>query len=303
MSPAPEHGAGALRAACVLPVASAGDLLDGCLDALRAQDTEPDELVIVDDAPRGSLGDIEGAHVLRSGGRGPYAARNLGWRHADADVVLFLDVRSRPRPSWVRRMREAFADPAVAAVGSEVLVRGGDSLASRVAERQQFFALEKYDSTAFFRPYLPTCNAGFRREDIQAAGGFPEIRSGGDAHLCWRILERPGRRLVTIPEPLMEWVPRRRVRDYLEQNFRYGRGKYALRREWADAGARQIDPMSHLLLARRIASTSARACLAVARRDDEATVEELRAGGWLAFQLGYRAAADSSRRKTASTTR
>jgi hypothetical protein len=218
---------------------------------------------------------------------------------------LFLDVRSRPNPDWARRMVAPFADPSVAAVGSEVKVRGGPTLAARIAERQQFFTLSKFDSGAHFLPYLPTCNAAFCRADLEDVGGFPEVRSGGDADLCWRILTRPGRRLVALEETLMEWVPRERVGDYLEQNYRYGRSRHRLRREWAAAGAEQVPPMSHLLLSRRIGSTALRAGLAFARRDDAGLVAELRGAGWLANQVGYRAAADAEllRSKTASTTR
>jgi glycosyltransferase involved in cell wall biosynthesis len=172
----------------VVPVRNDAGLLQECLDAVREQ---VGEVIVVDDSPRGTLADVDGMRVLRSGGKGPYAARNVGWRAAESEVILFVDVRSRPRPDWGRVLTGLFQDPSVALAGSDVLTRGGPTLGARVGERQQFYDLRKYTTDAWFRPYLPTCNLAARRTDLEAVGGFREIRSGADADLCWRTLERP----------------------------------------------------------------------------------------------------------------
>jgi glycosyltransferase involved in cell wall biosynthesis len=283
------------RASVVLPVGERSPLLPACLEAIHSQATPIDELIVVDDSRRGALGDVEGAKTLRSGGRGPYAARNIGWRAAKGELVLFLDVRSRPRPQWSRRVEAAFEDPDVAIVGSDVTILGGPSLGARASERQQFFRLEKYNDNAFFRPYSPTCNLATRRADLELVDGFREIRSGADADLCWRILDLPRRRLEPIDEVLMDWVPRESLRGYFEQNLRYGGSHWALRHSWAHAGAPQSRPMPHLLLARRIAGVTVRGVLAAAQRDEAAVLDELRKGGRFAYHVGYRLAADRAR--------
>jgi glycosyltransferase involved in cell wall biosynthesis len=285
-----------LRVAAVLPFGGGPALLDGALAALRAQDRPLDETIVVDDTPDGGLEAREGIRVVRSGGRGPYAARNVGWRATEADVILFCDLRSRPHQDWARRTAGLFTDASVALAGSEVRIRGGDSLGARAGERHQFFELHKYVEDGFFRPYLPTCNLAARREDLVAVGGFEEIRSGADADLCWRILDRPDRRLATVPDVLMDWVPRDRIRDYLEQNYRYGKSNYALRRTWCDRGAPQRPPFSYRLLARRAVGTSARTAGAAIGRRRERVLELMRDWARLAFQLGYRVAADQDRR-------
>jgi cellulose synthase/poly-beta-1,6-N-acetylglucosamine synthase-like glycosyltransferase len=285
----------ALRVASVLPAHAQGALLEGCLASLRAQDRPIEDMIVVDDSPDGEVGEIEGTRVLRSGGRGPYAARNLGWRATDADVVLFLDARSRPRPDWARRLTDLFADPSVALAGSEVRIRGGSSIGARLSARHQFFELHKYVDDGFFRPYLPTCNLAARRVDLEAVGGFGEVRSGGDADFCWRVLDREGRRLTTVGEVLMEWVPRDRLRDYLEQNYRYGRSNWALRRDWAAAGAPQREPESYPRLARSFTGAAVRTTQAIlARRGGEA-LDHIRRSAWTTFQVGYRRAADADR--------
>ena len=275
----------------VVPVRNDDELLQGCLEAVRAQGEFVGEVIVVDDSPGGTLADVDGTRVLRSGGKGPYAARNIGWRAAESDVILFVDVRSRPRPHWSRVLTGLFEDPAVALAGSDVLIRGGETLGARVSERQQFYALRKYTTDAWFRPYLPTCNLAARRTDLEAVAGFKEIRSGADADLCWRVLDRPGRRLETVTDTLMEWEPRATLRGYLEQNYRYGRSHRALRHLWAAQGAPAPVGMSYPLLARRISGVVARGALAAARRRDDELLDQLVKGGRFAYHVGYRRAA------------
>lgn len=281
---------------CVLPVAGRSPLLDGCLAALRAQDVELADIVVVDDSPDGSLAPVEGARVVRSGGRGPYAARNLGTRESAGEIVLFLDVRSRPRPSWARRLAEAFRDPEVALAGSDVRIVGGASPAGQASERHDVFRLGNYLDPPFFRPYLPTCNLAVRREDLIAVGGFAERRSGADADLCWRILARPGRRLEGVPDVLMDWVARDSVRDFLEQNFRYGRSNRALRREWEAEGAPVPAPRSWLHMGLRAVAVPALIGLAAVRRRRDLVAANLVRAAGLAYDAGYRVAANAERR-------
>lgn len=285
----------ALRTAVVLPVRGHARLLDGCLEALRAQHQPVDDLVVVDDSPEASLGDLAGVRIVRSRGRGPYAARNLGWRSSDADIVLFLDARSRPRRSWSERLLAEFQDDTVALAGSEVAVLPGESLGARASHEQQFFRLRNYLADPFFLPYLPTCNLAVRRTDLDAAGGFSEVRSGGDADLCWKVLSSRDCRLAAVDEVLMDWVPRDKARDYLEQNYRYGGSNHQLRLDWAAAGAPPASPKSLLPIVKSGVWLGTRLLSARVRRDDEATARYLSWSAGLAFDLGYRKAFSRSR--------
>src|SRR3954451_19395984 len=67
----------------------------------------PAEVVVVDDRRSGppldlALGDPLSSLVrtVRSEGRGPAAARNVGWRTAQAPWVVFLDDDVVPPPGW-----------------------------------------------------------------------------------------------------------------------------------------------------------------------------------------------------------
>lgn len=292
-----------LRAAVVVPVRGHSALLQGCLTALRDQRRPLDEVIVVDDSTDGSLGDLPGVTVLRSGGRGPYVARNLGWRSSSADVVLFCDARSRPRPRWSQVLVEQFADPEVVLAGSEVLVVEGASAASAAAAALQTFRLENYVGEPFFRPYLPTCNLTVRRSVLETIDGFPPVRSGGDADLCWRALDVGGGRIAAVAEVLMDWVPRDRGRDLLEQHYRYGRSNHQLRSRWESAGAPVPVPRPLPRIAVRAVVAAMRLAIALVRRDRRSTTQALLKASWAATEVGYaleRAGAQRAARAGAS---
>lgn len=271
--------------AAVLPVRDLAGLAAGCLDGLLKQTAPLDEIIVVDDGPTPTIKAVPGVTVVPSYGRGPYAARNVGWRHSSADVILFLDARCRPKPEWSATMARRFEEPTTALVGSDVKVQDGPSLSAHASHLQQFFLTRNTAADPYFLPYLPTCNLGARRTDLEKVGGFLEVRSGGDADLCWRILGLEGRQLRTIERPLMEWIPRDRLRDYLEQNYRYGRSHVELCRRWAAAGAEMRPPTP---LGRLLARGAANAARLARARDRTERARHLVAIGSVAVGLGHR---------------
>lgn len=75
-----------------------------------AGEPRPARIVVADDRPGGgdlrlppSTVDVE---VVRSGGRGPAAARNAGWRHAKSEWIAFLDDDVLIGSDWPRKLAE-----------------------------------------------------------------------------------------------------------------------------------------------------------------------------------------------------
>ena len=103
--------------------------LDALLHSLASQAKRPRAIVLVDDRP---VPDPPLAvpdelaldtTVLQSRGRGPAAARNLGWKAATTSWVVFLDDDVVPMPSWSERLAADLAAPTdVAATQAEIVV-------------------------------------------------------------------------------------------------------------------------------------------------------------------------------------
>lgn len=106
--------------------------LQALLERLADQQTAPAEVLVVDDrsepgpalAVPSRLVARTGVRVLRSFGRGPATARNLGWRVAAAEWVVFLDDDVVPGQEWAVDLMADLAGAAdhVAAVQGRITV-------------------------------------------------------------------------------------------------------------------------------------------------------------------------------------
>lgn len=133
---------------------------------------QPTALIVVDDRPGRHtpllVDTLLPLAVLRSGGRGPAAARNTGWRAADADWICFLDDDVVPQPDWFAAVAEDLAKADVeAAAGSQAVIevpRVGGRKATDDERRTQRLAEAQWI----------TADMAFRRDVLVAAGGFDE---------------------------------------------------------------------------------------------------------------------------------
>ncbi|GAA1115124.1 HAD-IIIA family hydrolase [Kribbella jejuensis] len=85
----------------VVPTIGRPSLADLLAD-LAAQPNQPARVIVVNDRPAEAppVANFPGALVVPARGRGPAAARNLGWRRADTDWVVFLDDDVRLPSDW-----------------------------------------------------------------------------------------------------------------------------------------------------------------------------------------------------------
>ncbi|WP_051162485.1 glycosyltransferase family 2 protein [Nocardia brevicatena] len=87
------------------------DSLRVLLEALAAAaGLEPREIIVVDDRPEGGELPLprilSRVQVIRSGGRGPAAARNAGWWYATGSWIAFLDDDVLTAPDWPARLAD-----------------------------------------------------------------------------------------------------------------------------------------------------------------------------------------------------
>ncbi|HZP56972.1 MAG TPA: glycosyltransferase [Dehalococcoidia bacterium] len=194
-------------ASVIVPTYRRPDTLLRCLAALLAQEMrEPFEIVVVDDEPAAATraavdraaahaGEhVSGVRYLRNGARhGPAAARNAGWRAAAGAIIAFTDDDCIPQARWLSAGIEALRPGADAASG-RVVVPVADPPTD--AERN-LAGLE--------RSRFATASAFYRRDALEAAGGFDERFAAAwreDSDLYLRLEER-GARLADAPDALV----------------------------------------------------------------------------------------------------
>ncbi|MEJ7704730.1 MAG: glycosyltransferase [Geodermatophilaceae bacterium] len=121
--------------------------------------------------------------VLRSRGRGPAAARNIGWRHARSEWVAFLDDDVLPDLDWWKALAADLADLPADVAGSQGILR-----VPLPADRPPTDWERGTAGLATSR--WITADMAYRRDALAAVGGFDErfLRAfREDADLALRV--------------------------------------------------------------------------------------------------------------------
>ncbi|MFG3518191.1 glycosyltransferase family 2 protein [Streptomyces bobili] len=200
----------------VIPTIGRPCLAD-CLRALAAAaDRPPEEVVVVDDRPEpaGEL-PLEAAGVLRgrvrtlrSGGRGPAAARNAGWRTVGTPWTVFLDDDVRVLPKWSRLLADDLdaAGPDTGGIQGRLTVPLPEDRRPTDWER---------GTAGLERAAWATADMAYRTAALAGVGGFDERFRRAfreDADLALRVMEagwtlRRGLRTTRHPvRPADRWV-------------------------------------------------------------------------------------------------
>ena len=183
-----------LAISVVVPTFRRPDLLSRLVAAMEAQTLPADrfELIVVDngsgDETSKVLSDLAAASPLQlrtlviAENKGPAAARNLGWRNSLAPIVVFTDDDCVPEPQWLEwGLRAIESDPEVGVVQGATLQPLGS---------YPFTRWTTYREITEASPWFEGCNLFFRREGLDAGGGFDEsIYFGGeDCVAGWSVV-------------------------------------------------------------------------------------------------------------------
>jgi HAD superfamily hydrolase (TIGR01662 family) len=192
----------------VIPTIGRPCLAD-CLDALvRAPGEAPSEIVIVDDRPGGGPPIDSPARVVRCGGRGPAAARNIGWRETTAPWVVFLDDDVRVTEAWrddLRRDLKNVARETGGIQGRIIVPLPGDR---RPTDWER-------GTAGLADAWWVTADMAYRRDTLVETGGFDERFPRAfreDADLALRAMDagwtlvKGGRRTVHPVRAASRWA-------------------------------------------------------------------------------------------------
>lgn len=232
----PSHDAAGMSVAVVIPVLNGATTIARCVEACLAQSRAPREVIVVDndseDATAARARDA-GARVLYEPTRGGSAARNLGWKATDAEVVAFTDDDCEPDPRWLEELAVPFGDPSVAGAGGPIALMEVHSATQRwFAERR--FLDQEANVTSDFLPFLATANAAFRRSVLEELGGFEgAIDPAGDTDFSWRVGALTNGRLVYRPGAVVRHDVGRRLHEVTGRWRRYEASLYYLERRWS----------------------------------------------------------------------
>ncbi|MCP9946981.1 glycosyltransferase [Streptomyces somaliensis] len=274
--------------AVVVPTVGRPCLAD-CLGALAAsRGPEPRRVVVVDDRPcepppgeapeslsLDALGPLAArAVLLRSGGRGPAAARNTGLREVAEPWTVFLDDDVRVGPSWRAELVRDLAAASPRTGGVQGVLRVPLPARRRPTDWER-------NTAGLERALWATADMAYRTEALRAVGGFDERFRRAfreDADLALRIVDagwliRRGTRRTDHPvRPADRWVSLRAQRGNADDAL-------MVRLHGPDWWTRAAAPRGRI---RRHAAITAAGVLALAlAAAGRRRAAALAAGGWL----------------------
>ena len=195
------------------------------------------EVIIVDDGSSDRTIEVVreyGFRVITTDHQGLGNARNVGWQAATGTIVAYIDDDAYPDPHWLSYLATTFASTRHAGVGGPNLTPPGARPVSECIANSPgnpTHVLLTDDEAE----HIPGCNMAFRRDALEAVGGFDtQFRiAGDDVDICWN-LQQHGYSLGFSPAAFVWHHRRDAVRAYWRQQVNYGRAEGLLERKWPD---------------------------------------------------------------------
>jgi len=176
----------------VIPGRNCASTIGQCLEAVAPMlETTPlQEIIFVDDASTDETADIVADYPVTytvGNGRGPGAARNIGWKAARNPLIWFVDSDCVAEPDALTLLLPHLDTPTVAGVGGSYGIMTSDSLLACLIHEE---IIERHLAMPRRVNFLATFNVVYRRSVLEEVGGFDErFLKGQDAELAWRINE------------------------------------------------------------------------------------------------------------------
>lgn len=205
-----------MKVSVVIPCFNEEKTIGGCINSFLKQ--KPDEIIVVDDNSTDNtqevvkkIGGIWYIKVGEGKNRGPANARNLGWKAASGDIIVFKDADAIAGPDYIKKVRQEFER-----TGADVL-----EFSVKPLLPEKTGLIEK----CFF--YKEAVLGGLsetvvRRKVLEALGGFDqELGFGEDRELSSKYSRF---NLVRSDETLEVAISRvSGLREYFERQLWYGR--------------------------------------------------------------------------------
>ena len=218
----------------VVPIYNGEADLPDLIECLRSQTYPPDkvEYVLVDNNSRdrtsaiintaAKFNPITIRHLTENQIQSSYAARNKGIHNSKGEIIAFTDADCRPESDWLENLVKPFVNPEIGLSAGEILALPGKTILEQHADRENTLS-QKHTLSHPFCAYGQTANLAVRKQVLAQVGLFrPYLTSGGDADLCWRILQQTSYKLDFAESAIVRHRHRSTIKQLQSQWYRYG---------------------------------------------------------------------------------
>jgi len=219
----------------VVPVRNGEPTIEPLLESIQKLDYDRKkvEVIVVDGNSTDKTRDIVKKYPVKlvvERKKGLNTARNTGIRNSNGEIIAFTDCDCVVPSNWITKIVENFKDPQVSCVGGSAKGLNGDFVSqyadNSIVPLMPFF--KKREELNMVKPFLrhpAGCNMAFRRKVAEEVGCFDEsIQYGFDEVEFTERVCRAGYKMVLDPNVFVWHKHRPTLKEFLKQNFRYGRG-------------------------------------------------------------------------------
>lgn len=224
-----------MKVSVIVPTYNSESTIKGCLDSLFNQSFEDKyEVIVVDDASADNTVSAVVSYpveLLKQKHKGPAAARNLGAKNAEGEILLFTDADCIPENGWIEKMCAPFEDGQIVGVQGRYKTRQEGTVARFV----QYEIEERYEimSEKRYIDFIGSYSAAYRKDVFLEGGGFDEsftIASGEDPDLSYRLASK-GHKMVFAPGAVVYHEHPASIEQYLKMKFYRAYWRVALYRK------------------------------------------------------------------------
>lgn len=219
----------------IIPVYNGAHTIAACLKSVlnQAYPSDAYEIVVVENGSTDNTSAIVQRYpvrLLHSDVRGPAPARNLGIAQSEADIVAFTDADCIADPGWLSELVEPYVDPQIGGVGGAILAYAhADRTIVEMFSDENAPLVNFISGEDEFLPHLYTANASYRRRLLSEVGGFnPDLVTGEDVDISWRVQLQTGAKLCYVPQAIVHHHHRSTRIGLARQYRQYGFGEILL---------------------------------------------------------------------------
>jgi cellulose synthase/poly-beta-1,6-N-acetylglucosamine synthase-like glycosyltransferase len=219
----------------VVPVRNGELTIQSLLDSLQRLDYDRKkiEVIVVDGNSTDKTQEIVKKYPVKlivEKRKGLNVARNTGIKCGNGEIVAFTDADCVVPSDWITKIVENFKDPQVSCVGGSANALENDFISqyadnSIVRLMPIFTKREELKKVKPFFRHPAGCNMAFRRKIAEEVGYFDEnIQYGFDEVEFADRVCNAGYKMVLDPNVLVWHKHRSTLKEFLKQNFQYGKG-------------------------------------------------------------------------------
>ena len=184
-----------MRISVVVPIYNEERHIEGCVEALLAQNypSEEFEIIMVDNNSTDRSAEIVRRYprvtLLSETTQGDFASRNRGLRAATGEVIAFTDSDTAPAPDWLTNIGRVMADPEVGVIVGRLQFAPGSRLLSMMEAYEAEKAAYIFSSDCAEIYFGYTCNMVVRKALFDRLGPFAPVQRNSDVVFVRRAVD------------------------------------------------------------------------------------------------------------------